>query len=120
MPPVVGGDHNKELEYNRKEQETFPTQAMILGPMMTRSTKYSDNHDVEVFEDTAVPGVCVAEQEILSQKCYSTGFRIAREHGIHEPVDWIEQWIGDVHIVARPPHSGRNKEFPTTGPPLLI
>ena len=39
--PVVCGDHNKEPEYNRKGPETFPTRAMIQGPMMTGSTEYS-------------------------------------------------------------------------------
>ena len=71
--------------------------------MKTRSTKYSANHDAEMFEDAAVPGALetsVTELKRVSWNHCPTGFRITREHGIHERVDGREEWIGDVHIVS--------------------
>ena len=77
MPTAVYGNH-------KKGPETFPIQAIIHGPMVTGSTIHSANHDAEVFEDAAVLKTSVGNQKIPSWNHYPTGFKITREHSIHE------------------------------------
>ena len=36
----------------------------------------------------------------MSQSHCLTGFRVTREQGHHEPVERMDEWIGDVHLIS--------------------
>ena len=103
MPQFACGGFDNKPECSSEGSKTFPPQAMTCGQTKTRSTGYSTNCVAGVFEDASVQcalETSVTKLERASRSHCPTGFRISRKQGNHEPVDGIEERIGDVHIVS--------------------